>query len=252
MTSGTYVTPPTTSLNGQLISSTASYTTPSLGLPSQQYQGGRGICTLSYGGKTLQFRTNPNEITWDYQLITHVEETYGGRVVQILGCKMDNLTVKVDCGQGGLPYLMYVAGFMRDLMVTQRNGVPAVFTYTTRNWILNVFALDVPFQDSVTETVRELELKFKIQEDVAGTQTSASLSAALSALQDGIGLMASGFGTSAINSSTLNNANGGGLAQNLQSTPTSTAATAATGPTSLGIPGLSDVTSFLGFSIPGL
>lgn len=219
------------------------FATPSLGLPPQQGQGGRGLCTLSFGGQTLQFRTNPNEITWDYELITHVEETYGGRVVQILGVKMDNLKVKVDCGQGGLPYMMHVVQFMRDLMVTQRNGQPATFSYTTRNWKLKVFALNVPFHDSVTETVREMELSFKIQEDVSGTQTSASLSKALSVLQDGIGLLAQGFGVGDINAGPaavgagINDASGGGLATSLFSTPTSTAATAATG------------LSFLGFSI---
>ena len=242
-------------MTGLISSPVGQVATPSLGLPPQQGQNSRGVCTLSFGSQTLQFRTNPNEITWDYQLITHVEETYGGRVIQILGCKMDNLKVKVDCGQGGLPYLMYVVQFMRDLMVTQRNGQPATFTYTTRNWKLKVFALDVPFHDSVTETVRELELSFKIQEDVAGTQTSASIASALSVLQDGIGLIAPLFGSGDINAATvgagLNNASGGGLSQNLLSTPTSVAATAAQGPPNLGIPGFSDALSFLGFSIPG-
>jgi hypothetical protein len=232
--------------------------TPSLTLPTGQLQNTRGICTLSFGGKTLQFRTNPNSITWDYQLITHVEETYGGRVIQILGVKMDNLVVKVDCGQGGLPYLMYVVQFMRDLMVTQRNGQPATFTYTTRNWNLKVFALNVPFHDEVTATIRELELRFKIQEDVAGTQISSAISDALNALQDGIGLLAAGLGSGAINSgpaqvgADINNASGGGLSQNLQFTPNAQGATAAQGPPDVGIPGFSDALSFLGFSIPGL
>jgi hypothetical protein len=244
-------------MTGQLSSPTAQFTTPSLAPPNQQFQQNRGICTLSFGGSTLQFRTNPNSITWDYQLITHVEETYGGRVVQILGVKMDNLQIKVDCGQGGLPYMMYVVQFMRDLMVTQRNGQPATFTYTTRNWQLKVFALDVPFHDSVTETIRELTLSFKIQEDISGTQMSSSISAALNALQDGIGLLAAGFGSGDINGGNIttigndiNDASGGGAAQSQQSTPTSTPATAATGPPT--IPGFSDALGFLGFSIPGI
>src|ERR1700756_4895448 len=60
-----------------------------------------GICTLTWNGSTLQFRTNPNSIEWTYTLNTKVENTYGGRVIQILSTKIDDLTVTVECGWGG-------------------------------------------------------------------------------------------------------------------------------------------------------
>ena len=59
--------------------------------------------------------------------------------------------------------------FLRDLMVDQRNGNTATFEYTTRNWKLNVYAMSIPFQDQVTATTREIEIQFKIQEDVTGS-----------------------------------------------------------------------------------
>src|SRR5271156_6041267 len=86
---------------------------------------------------------------------------------------------------------MYVVQFMRDLMVSQRDGTPATFTYTTRNWQLKVFAQNVPFHDAVPETIRELELNFRIQQDVAGTQIEQSIANALNEIQDGIGFYTS-------------------------------------------------------------
>lgn len=180
-------------MTGQLTSPLIPFTAPALNLPPQQLQNSRGLCSLSFGGNTLPFRTNPNSIKWNYNLITHIDQTYGGRVIQILGVKMDNLVVKVDCGQGGVPYMMQIVQFMRDLMVTQRNGQPATFLYTTRGWNLKVFAQNVPFQDEVTATVRELELRFKIQEDVSGLNRSASIADALARLSDGIGWTVSQF-----------------------------------------------------------
>jgi hypothetical protein len=147
----------------------------------------RGIATLSWGNKVFRFRTNPNEITWNYSLITHTDQTYGGRVVQILGTKIDDLTVKVDCGNGGWEYLMKVVTYIRDLMVSQRNGQPATFEYTTRNWKLNVFAASIPFADQVSATTRELTLNFKVQQDVTGMMSTNTISSALLALTAGVG-----------------------------------------------------------------
>jgi hypothetical protein len=143
----------------------------------------------------LRFRTNPNEVWWNYSLITAVENTYGGRVVQILGAKIDDLVVTVECGRGGWDYLNQVVGFMREMIAEQRKGVPGTFSYTTRDWRLKVFALSVPFQDSVTATTREIELRFKVQEDVSGVQTSISLSSELGRLKDGIGFTKNEYNT---------------------------------------------------------
>lgn len=156
----------------------------------------RGIATLEFGGRVLRFRTNPNAVWWNYHLITSVDETYGGRVVQILGARVDDLVVTVDCGRGGWPYQRQIINFMRDMINDQRKGDPGRFTYTTRNWDLKVFALSVPFMDTVTATTREIELRFKVQEDVSGVQTSMSLRNELNRLQQGIGFRKSGYNTS--------------------------------------------------------
>ena len=149
----------------------------------------RGIASLYFNGQTLRFRTNPNEIWWSYRLNTHVEQTYGGRVVQILSTSIDDLTIKIDCGRGGWEYMNKVVDFLRQMMIEQRKdgGKTATFNYTTRRWKMKVYALSVPFQDTVTATVRELEIRFKVQEDITGEMSKLALDTELARLQDGIG-----------------------------------------------------------------
>lgn len=146
----------------------------------------RGTCSLSFGDRVFQFRTNPNQVWWDYELITKVEQTYGGRVVQLLGTRLGDLTVTVECGAGGWPYLMSVVNFLRDMLSDQRNGTTATFEYTTRNWKCKVYALSIPFQDQVEAVARELTLTFKIQEDVTGIMSGTSLDVELARLADGV------------------------------------------------------------------
>ena len=149
----------------------------------------RGIAALSFQGRTWRFRTNPNAVNWSYTLNTNIQQTYGGRVVQILSCRIDDMVVQVECGNGGWEYNYNLVLFLRDLLVAQRNPTspPATFEYTTRRWKFNVYGLSIPFKDEVEATVRELELRFKVQEDVSGVVSGAILDVTLAKLQDGIG-----------------------------------------------------------------
>lgn len=161
----------------------------------------RGVASLYFGGDTLRFRTNPNEIWWSYTLNTHVEQTYGGRVVQILGTRIEDLVIKVECGNGGWPYLTKVVDFLRKMMIEQRKdgGKTATFNYTTRGWRMKVYALSVPFQDQVTATTRELELRFKVVEDLTGQMTQMALNNELARLMDGVGFKKSQYNDPKLN-----------------------------------------------------
>ena len=147
----------------------------------------RGICSLSHQGRSLRFRTNPNSIQWSYKLITKVEDTSGGRVIQLLGTRLGDLEVTAECGQGGWEYMVKVARFFRDLMHDQRDGKPATFEYTTRNWRFKVYATGIPFTDTVTATAREFTMRFKIQEDISGVASAQALQTEIARLKDGIG-----------------------------------------------------------------
>ena len=147
----------------------------------------RGICSLTYKGSTLRFRTNPNSIKWSYRLNTHVDTTYGGRVVQLLSTCIGDLSVVAEAGGGRWDYLSHVVDWFRDLLIEQRGGEPAEFAYSTRGWRLKVFAESIPFQDRLGDTLRSFEMSFKVQEDVSGLMSQWSLGQEIARLQDGIG-----------------------------------------------------------------
>lgn len=158
------------------------------------------IASISHQGKTLRFRTNPNSITWDYNLKTNVEETYGGQVVQVLSANIDNLRITADAGRGGWPYIESVALFFRDMLFDQREGrgEPGVFRYPGRGWELKVFALNFPFKDSVTDILKEFTLSFRVQEDVTGIVTSSLIETEMAKMSKGIGWERNDYNTPAL------------------------------------------------------
>lgn len=173
------------------------YTFPQVAAPLSPDQ--RGIASIRWGSTALRFRTNPNEFNWNYELTKRIDSTYGGRVVQLLGTKIGDFSLKADCGNGGWEYMNQVASFIRDIMVAQRNGQPATFEYTTRGWRLNVYIVSMPFADAVEEVLREFEIQMKVQEDVSGVMSSNSLSAELARLKDGVAFQRSKYNDPRLN-----------------------------------------------------
>lgn len=155
--------------------------------------GEHGIASIRHGGRFLRFRANPNEFSWSYNLIKRVDQTYGGRVIQLLGCNIGDFTIKADAGKGRWEYMQKMISFLRDIMVAQRNGVPATFEYTTRGWKLRAFVAAIPFQDEYTAVARPFEIQLKVQEDISGLMTKNFLSAELRRMKDGVGWSRSQF-----------------------------------------------------------
>ena len=146
-----------------------------------------GIASLTHPSVgTLRFRTQPKRFDWTYTLNKRVDLTYGGRVIQLLGTKIDDFAFRADCGGGGWAYANKVATFMRDVIIAQRQGKPATFEYTGRGWKLNAYVVSIPFADAVTEVLREFEVQMKVQEDVSGVMSRNTLSAELSRLRNGV------------------------------------------------------------------
>jgi hypothetical protein len=156
--------------------------------------GERGIASLYHPSRgTLRFRANPKEFNWSYTLNKRVDQTYGGRVIQLLGTRIDDFSFKADCGLGRWAEMNRVAMFMRDVMVAQRNGIPATFEYTTRGWKFNAYVVSIPFADAVEEVLREFEVGLKVQEDVTGLMSRNTLQAEMRRLQDGMGFARSKY-----------------------------------------------------------
>lgn len=155
--------------------------------------GERGIASLTHHNRTFRFRTNPNEFAWTYTLNKRIDQTYGGRVIQLLGTKIDDFSFKADSGGGGWEYFNRVANFLRDVMVEQRDGTPATFEYTQRGWKLKCYVVSVPFEDAVEQVLRPFEVQMKVQEDITGIISRNSLGAELGRLSDGIGFRRSKY-----------------------------------------------------------
>lgn len=171
---------------------TGRYEFPQVAPAANLTDGERGIASLYHPDVgTLRFRSNPKEFNWSYTLNKRVDQTYGGRVIQLLGTRIDDFSFTADSGSvgndGGWPYMYRVATFMRNVMIQQRKGVPATFEYTTRGWKFNAFIVSIPFADAVEEVLREFTVSMKVQEDVSGVMSQNTLQAELNRLQDGIG-----------------------------------------------------------------
>jgi hypothetical protein len=156
--------------------------------------GERGIASLHHPDVgTFRFRSNPKEFNWSYTLNKRVDQTYGGRVIQLLGTRIDDFSFKADCGAGRWEYMNRAAKFMRDVMIAQRGGTPATFEYTTRGWRFNAYVNSVPFADAVEEVLREFEVGLKVQEDISGVMSRNTLQAELRNLKDGVGFRRSKY-----------------------------------------------------------
>lgn len=156
-----------------------------------------GVASLSHQGRVLRFRTDPNSVTWEYNLRTNVEKTYGGQVIQVLSANIDNLRITADAGLGGWAYVEHVAVFFRDMLFNQREGLsePGIFRYPTRGWELKVFAMNFPFKDSVEDVVREFTMSFKVQEDVSGIVTTSLIESEMAKLSKGVGYTRNEYNT---------------------------------------------------------
>lgn len=170
------------------------YEFPQKVAPANLQDGERGISSLYHPEVgTFRFRSNPKEFNWSYTLNKRVDQTYGGRVIQLLGTRIDDFSFKADCGIGRWEYMNRVARFMRDVMIRQRGGIPATFEYTTRGWKFNAYVVSVPFADAIEEVLREFEVSLKVQEDISGVMSRNTLSAELARLQEGMGFRRSKY-----------------------------------------------------------
>ena len=102
----------------------------------------------------MAFRIDPELIEWDFQVITNVIETVGGRVIQILGSYLNNLTVQGSLGQdhryaNGVSwrqaeaFLQLITQMMefqsRDSNQQNKMSPPAIFTYPPRGYRFQVY-----------------------------------------------------------------------------------------------------------------
>jgi len=117
-----------------------------------------GMATLGFaGGPSVAFRIDPESIDWNWQIITNVVETIGGRVIQVIGAYLDDLVVTGSFGQDhstplGVSWLQAEAflSLITQIMEFQsqdsnKQGMmqpPAIFTYPPLNYRFQVYVKD--------------------------------------------------------------------------------------------------------------
>lgn len=114
-----------------------------------------GTATLGYpGGPAIAFRIDPESIQWNWQVLTNVVETIGGRVIQVIGAHLDDMQVSGSLGEDhssrqgeswrqAIGFLNLVTDIMerqsKDAQQQAEMHPPAVFTYPPKNWRFNVY-----------------------------------------------------------------------------------------------------------------
>jgi hypothetical protein len=92
----------------------------------------------------LRIGTGADSIKWSYNLISNVIPTYGGEIVQILGCNVGPLTVSGTSRNS--VHLRRIYHWLRELMSYHGTGSrpenPAIFKYPTRGWSFKVYILE--------------------------------------------------------------------------------------------------------------
>lgn len=193
-----------------------------------------GVATLGFaGGPFITFRIDPDDIEWDFQMITNVIETVGGRVVQVIGSYLNNVTVKGSFGQDhstplgeswrqAEAFLSLITQIMEAQAAdaNQQNlmSPPAVFSYPPKGWRFEVYVdsmTDPRTGNSVMLTPgtfnNQYELSLFIVSDasqslvtagtssgVLNTQAEAAINAYMARISQGIGWFSSVYTGTAV------------------------------------------------------
>jgi hypothetical protein len=129
-----------------------------------------GTATLGYpGGPSIAFRIDPEMITWNWSVLTNVIETIGGRVIQVLGAYLDDLTVQGSMGQNHADAANGQSWQMAEAFVTSVTQImeaqsadsnqagkmhpPAVFNYPPKGWRFNVYVKSLTDPDGQNSAV---------------------------------------------------------------------------------------------------
>lgn len=90
------------------------------------------------------FPVDPSTISWTFGIKVNVQQTIGGRVVQVFGTTLGNMTVTGTFGENGEQQQKDFYNLMRHLATQQkqsRGSQPFRFTYSLKGWDFHVLLL---------------------------------------------------------------------------------------------------------------
>lgn len=156
-----------------------------------------GLATL--GGHA--FRLDPRVVSWDFSIIAVDTPTIGGKVVQVLGATLGDMTVTGSFGVGGWQEQERFLQTMKDMADSQFSKAggkvglsePLIFRYPPKGWDFLVYLTgykqpggvgSVLLDDSVHAP--EWQLTLFLVEDNAGL-TKVAIDTYIARLAEGIG-----------------------------------------------------------------
>lgn len=123
----------------------------------------QGQASLGFpGGPSVVLRLNPNAVDWNFRINTSVTETVGGRVVQVLGATLSDLTIRGSFGEkrgkdhtesreyaeAFLAKMKQMAAWQsRDSTKHEAMNAPAVFSFPAKGWRFQVYIKDLSDPD---------------------------------------------------------------------------------------------------------
>lgn len=157
-----------------------------------------GLATL--GGHT--FRLDPTSIEWSYTIKLSETPTVGGKVVQVYGAEIGDLTVSGSFGVGGWKEQAEFLKAMKEVANKQvydsvhgRGADPLVFAYPPRDWHFYVYLTG--YTDGRSSRAVDLanenlhnpgwQLTLMIVEGVTADLRQASIDDFITRLSEGIG-----------------------------------------------------------------
>ena len=158
-----------------------------------------GVATL--GGHT--FRVDPTSVSWDFSVTAVDIPAVGGKIVQVLGAKLNDMVVTGSFGVGGWREQEAFLEKMKAMASSQfgmtsglvTNGEPLRFQYPPKGWDFLVYLTQYADPrggrrsvtlDPKTEHAPQWQLTLTIIEDNAGL-TKVATDAYIARLAEGVG-----------------------------------------------------------------
>lgn len=146
----------------------------------------------------VPFRAEPHNISWDFKMKVKETKTLGGKVIQILGTTLGDMTVvgqfghgpKSEGGENWADQIRFRTQIIKAVRTAEKQSNPKAlrFRYTPRNWDFQVFVKSMT-QTVFTnqDTAPEYTLVFSVDEEGSGSITKGVTDMYLSRLMDGVG-----------------------------------------------------------------
>lgn len=133
------------------------------------------------------FAFNPDEVKWSFSNNTVSRDTIGGRVVQLLSSKVDQMTVVGRAGSRG--ELQRLAKNLKQIMNYQiKNQTPVSFKVPSKDWNFKVYLQNVSSLGwDYAATSYPYEITFLVQDNLTGLTNKSVEDEALQRLAEGIG-----------------------------------------------------------------